>query len=103
MEIHVHEDIIDHVTGEIGKAGDLAAIKDGHRRVVCFAAEIADVDWISVLPEQRMLGAKFSDGIATNAGNADDLALVVDGGGGTIRIRRKRRKRREYDFSLGRR
>ena len=92
MEIHVHEDIVDHITGEIGKAGDLAAIIDGHRRVECLAAEIADVNWISVLPKQRMLGAKFSDGIAANAGNADDLAPVVDGGGGAIRIRRKRRE-----------
>jgi len=92
VEIHVGEDAVNHVAGEIGKAGNLPAIVDGHRRVESAAAEVANVDRLAVLPKESVLRTECSDGDVAEAGNSDDLAAIVDCRGGAIGIDVERRK-----------
>ena len=56
------------------------------------SAEIPDIGWNSVFPQDRMRGADSSDGNTAGAGDADHLTLVIDrrsGAGGITRQRRK--------------
>src|SRR4030095_1526197 len=49
------------------------------RRVPRDAAESAEKDRLSLVPHHRVLGAPTADPRAASTGDADDLALAVDG------------------------
>src|SRR5579863_735371 len=83
---------VDHVVRAVVKPHDYAVVVDGRWRIPSVAAEIAEVDWHGVLPQDRVNGAVCADGEVTGAGNADNLAEIIDGGRGSIWVAGVRRE-----------
>ena len=74
--------VVGIVAGLTGKADDVTPFIDRHRRVPRRTSQIADVRHRVAFPEHGMRGGEASDRLVASARDANDLAPVVDRGGG---------------------
>ena len=87
MEICV-EHSAGHVARQIGKSDNgVAAMIDSHRGVPAFSSEVAQINHLAIFPEQRMRRAERSHGSVASSGDADDLSIVIDRRGRSVRVR----------------
>src|SRR5262249_3712491 len=61
-----------------GKAYDVAAFIDGHRRVPKPDSEVADVDNLAVIPQHCVFGGVSADGLVADACYSHDLSTVIN-------------------------